>query len=216
MWPASRVFKTSGVKDGLLHTSTRVSLPPVLLSGGLMDYKKRDKTWVAQLGAVFGENQPKDRETVDIKDLKLRIRELIKKRAKTWWNKAALENYLQKDIIPRGLRVQLFPTLDTDNSSFVNKWEDTLTKCSRTLLELLIGADKKTLEFLEKEIELLREKIHELISGDEIKKFDTALEDDLNKWELEIQNNKTKKYQRDLEDYQLKRVYRWQSRQSNK
>ncbi|CAJ0955578.1 unnamed protein product [Ranitomeya imitator] len=183
---------------------------------GFMDYKKRDKAWVSQLGTVFGEKQLNDQDTFDIKDLKLKIRDLLKKRTKIWWNKAALENYLQKDIIPRGLRVQLFPTLDVEDTSFTSKWEETLTKCSRTLLELLVGADKRSLESLEKEIETIREQIQGIIPSDEYKKLDLSLEEELLKYEQDIQNNKTKKYLRDLEDYKHNRIYRWHQKQPRK
>ncbi|CAJ0950878.1 unnamed protein product [Ranitomeya imitator] len=131
-----------------------------------MDFRKRDKTWINQLGFLFGEKSGSDTEASDIKDLKANIKNLLKKRTKVWWNKVSLETYLQKDIIPRGLRVQIYPTAECD-SLFTNKWEDTLSRCSRTLLELLIGADKKKLECVEGEIDALRTKIQATLTVDE-------------------------------------------------
>lgn len=175
-----------------------------------MDFRKRDKSWLTQLGSVFGESVPSDPETRDIKDLKQKVRDLLRRRTKLWWNKAALENYLQKNIIPRGLRIQTFPTLETEDPLFMNRWEETLTKCSQTLIELLIGADRKALETAEKEIDILRERIQQVLSREDIEAFDKTLEEDLSKWEREIQSIKSKKFQRDLQDYSQKKIFRWQ------
>ncbi|XP_044147956.1 uncharacterized protein LOC122936026 isoform X2 [Bufo gargarizans] len=174
-----------------------------------MDFRKRDKTWATHLGSIFGESAAAGAESSNIKDLKLKIKDLLKKRIKIWWNKASLEQYLQKEIIPRGLRLQFFPAFEVDDPSFVGKWEDTLTRCSRTLIKLLIGADRKSLETIEKEIDNIREQIQRAVPVEACESFDSELEEDLVRWEKEIQGLKVKKFQRDLVDFQNYKVYRW-------
>ncbi|KAM3930917.1 uncharacterized protein RB166_004398 [Leptodactylus fuscus] len=186
---------------------------PTELPSTFMDYRKRDKDWITRIGTVFGETAAVVTEPSNIKEFKLKIRDLLRKRIKIWWNKAALENYLSKNIIPRGLRVQIFPTFDTEDLSFSSKWEDTLTKCSRTLIELLVGADRKQLETLEKEIDTLKDKIHLALSSEEVVVFDKALDEDLSKWEKNIQDLKSRKFQRDYKDFQSGKVYRWHHKQ---
>ncbi|CAJ0960772.1 unnamed protein product [Ranitomeya imitator] len=174
-----------------------------------MDFRKRDKTWINQLGVLFGEKSGSSTEAGEVKDLKANIKNLLKKRTKVWWNKVSLETYLQRYIIPRGLRIQIYPTAECD-PLFTNKWEDTLSKCSRTLLELLIGADKKKLEHVEGEIDALKSKIQTSLTADECSQFDKEVETELAKWEKEIQSQKIRKFHRDQQDYEQKRIYRWQ------
>ncbi|XP_069590076.1 uncharacterized protein [Ranitomeya imitator] len=181
-----------------------------------MDYKKRDKNWISQLGSLFGEQNATETDNRDIKDLKLNIKDLLHKRTKVWWNKAALENYLQRDIIPRGLRIQIHPTSDISDPTFANRWEESMNKCSRTLLELLIGADRKALDSIEGEIETLKNKIQSVLPVEDCNKFDKELDAELNKWEKEIQEFKVRKFQRDLQDYSTNRIYKWQYKKAQR
>ncbi|XP_075720101.1 uncharacterized protein LOC142760804 [Rhinoderma darwinii] len=134
---------------------------------------------------------------------------------RVWWNKVALEQYLTKDLIPRGLRVQVFPSFTFDDTMFRSRWEEACKSCSRTFIELLIGWDKKQLEEIEKLILPLQEKVKTELTSDLLSKFEHELSLEYTKWENDIKELKSKKYQRDLMDFQEQRVYKWQRRGVN-
>lgn len=56
-----------------------------------------------------------------------------------------LSDYWRKEMIPRGLRLNKFPSFGKDNPDFKNKWESILNKCSLDLMLLLIEEAKTQL-----------------------------------------------------------------------
>lgn len=76
-------------------------------------------------------------------------------------------------------------------------------------MELLIGHNKKVLEQLEKEIDVVQNQLKEMSTLDVNEKFNQTVEKLLDTWEKDIQDIKTKKFSRDLNDFQQNRVFRW-------
>lgn len=179
-----------------------------------MDLKARERSWLQQLDVVF-----KDESTMG--DLATRgrvgeaensLKNLLHKRLKIWWNKAFLEKYLQRSLVPRGLRIQVFPSFPMEDETFVSRWEEVCTNGSFKFMELLIGHNKKILEQLEIEIEKLQTQIKETSTPEMLNKFNQSLEKLLDGWEKEIQDTKSKKFARDINDFQQKRMYRWRQK----
>ncbi|CAJ0966902.1 unnamed protein product [Ranitomeya imitator] len=123
---------------------------------------------------------------------------------------ATLSEYLRVQRIPRGLRVPLRPTLFQDSPEYCTKFEQILNKCSLDLITL-------TIEHLQKEIEASSERVKAI----EIQLSSTGTPEELNQLKSEIktkteqhrrdiENRKLLKFVRDTEDYEAKRVYRWQ------
>lgn len=143
-----------------------------------MDLRARERTWLQQLDSVFkddstlGDLTARGRVSETQNSLKL----LMHKRIKIWWNKAFLEKYLQRKLIPRGLRIQVFPSFPIDDDNFTTKWEETCTNGSVKFMELLIGHNKRSLEALDIEIESLQKKLNETCTEEEKNKFNLAME----------------------------------------
>lgn len=179
-----------------------------------MDLKARERTWLQQLDLVF-----KDDTTMGdlitrgkVSETQNSLKLLMHKRIKIWWNKAFLEKYLQRSLIPRGLRIQVFPSFPIDDENFTTKWEEACTCGSFKFMELLIGHNKKSLEALDVEIEVLQKSLNETSTEEEKSKFNIMIEKAFITWEKEVQEGKTKKFSRDLNDLQQKRVYKWKQR----
>ncbi|XP_069611862.1 uncharacterized protein [Ranitomeya imitator] len=128
---------------------------------------------------------------------------------------ATLSEYLRVQRIPRGLRVPLRPTLFRDSPEYCTKFEHILNKCSLDLITL-------TIEHLQKEIEASSERVKAI----EIQLSSTGTPEELNQLKSEIktkteqhrrdiENRKRLKFARDTEDYEAKRVYRWQDNYSS-
>lgn len=60
-----------------------------------------------------------------------------------FWHTRSFEDYIKEDIIPLGLRVQIFPTLEGLDSEFKTKWEEVLKVCPQDLMKILIDEYKK-------------------------------------------------------------------------
>lgn len=97
-------------------------------------------------------------EGAQILELKNSLKMLLKRRMRTWWNKASLESYLSKGLIPRRLRVQVFPSFPVEDA-VRTRWEVACGNCSNVFMELLIGLNKKSIETFEAEIEETRTKL---------------------------------------------------------
>lgn len=76
-------------------------------------------------------------------DLKKLMFTLEKQRAqhiRTTWNILTLEQYLEKKMVPRDLRLKKNPTFPV-SEEFTSKWNEILTDCSLKLIQLLIMAE---------------------------------------------------------------------------
>ncbi|XP_075690643.1 uncharacterized protein LOC142658921 [Rhinoderma darwinii] len=176
-----------------------------------MDFRLRDQSWISQLNEVFKEdfNTLLDNSGRDLREQTNKLKELLRHRTRIWWNKAFLDRYLSKGLVPRGLRIQVFPSFPTDEGVFKDKWESLATTCSRGFMDLLIQSNTTTLVGIEKEIEDLQISLKKDLSSEALDQLNTDLEKDFQKWEQEICSIKTKKFQRDITDFQQGRVYKW-------
>ncbi|KAM4012417.1 LOW QUALITY PROTEIN: uncharacterized protein ACNLHF_004941 [Anomaloglossus baeobatrachus] len=176
-----------------------------------MDYRGRDTSWAAQVSDVFGDGggQSGSSPPVQHRELQVKLKNFLFKRTKSWWNKASLEQYLSKDIIPRGLRIQKFPAFVVEDDTFKNRWEEACKLCSRTMLELLIGFDKKRIQELESEIEKINKKLKDNMSEGALAEFDRELIKECEECESDIKQKKAQKFKSDVADYQSGNVFRW-------
>ncbi|MEE6469807.1 hypothetical protein FKM82_023606 [Ascaphus truei] len=130
---------------------------------------------------------------------------LMRKRARVWWNKTALERYLDHKLIPRGLRIKTFPAFQFSDPNHKVRWEGVLNQCSFELMSILIEHDSNTF----KEVTLEIEEIYKNLDPTDLQLVKT-IEEDIVKYEIEITDIKKVKFNRDSVDYQTDRVYNWQ------
>ncbi|XP_041417439.1 uncharacterized protein LOC121393321 [Xenopus laevis] len=121
-----------------------------------------------------------------------------------------LTEYYRAGRIPRGLRVNLRPTIFNDNEEFTQKYEQIVNKCSFDIILLNI-------EFLQKEIANTKQRLQ--IAEGELKKLVPSadqrdclsdIQDHLSKHRAAIEERKRHKFLRDEADYTAGRVYKWQ------
>ncbi|XP_077155887.1 uncharacterized protein LOC143818474 isoform X2 [Ranitomeya variabilis] len=176
-----------------------------------MDLQARDKTWLTKLDQVFCDDASPtfNSDSRDIDDLIVRLRDLLNRRTRWWWNKSFLECYVSKGLIPRGLRVQLFPSFNMDNEEFKVKWEETAKTCSMGFMQLLIKSNESMIKEMEDEIGGIQETLAKHMTAEAMTKLNANLDLDFHKWEKDIVQTKSKKYQRDLSDYKRYRIYKW-------
>ncbi|XP_077118764.1 uncharacterized protein LOC143774874 [Ranitomeya variabilis] len=128
---------------------------------------------------------------------------------RTWWNRAFLNKYLERGLIPRGLRVQVFPSFEVDDEVFRKRWEELADTCSRGFMGLLSQLNQVAIEGMDKEIDEIQTKLQQDVPSETLSAFNTELEQEFTKWEKNISENKAKKFQRDIGDLQTNTVYKW-------
>ncbi|XP_072010823.1 uncharacterized protein [Engystomops pustulosus] len=176
-----------------------------------MDFSAREQSWLVQANQVFG-SEPITLETEGQRDVcasQSHLKSLLHKKTRIWWNKISLEKYIQQGLVPRGLRIQVFPSFPVEDEDMISKWEANCTECSMKFMGLLIELNKKTLTEIDAEIDTVRKTLVESMTKDSLMTFNQRLDEDFKEWEKKIQETKAKKYTRDVMDFQQKRMYRW-------
>ncbi|KAM4034361.1 rho GTPase-activating protein 19 [Anomaloglossus baeobatrachus] len=173
------------------------------VSTGHMDHKAREEAWLTKINQVFSESSEPVFNVETEENVKMvgRLKQLLNQKTRLWWNMTFMERYIQKGLIPRGLRVQLFPSFDIKEDSFKKEWEEASSICSMTFMKLLVGHNASTLKEVELEINIIQGKLVDCFSKEKLASLNADLDKDFSKWEKEITGTKTRKYQRDLSDY---------------
>ncbi|XP_069588840.1 uncharacterized protein [Ranitomeya imitator] len=178
-----------------------------------MDFRARDGTWLTQIDSVFKDTNELGMEgnSRGLQENMVEFKDLLRKRTKVWWNHAFLDKYLQKGLIPRGLRVQVFPSFPVDDVDIKERWEECASKCSVGFMEILKEMNAKSLKEMEVDIETLQSSIKKEMSSENLTKFNNEIEKEVEKWVEDIQLTKSKKFQRDMNDRQTGKMYRWRN-----
>lgn len=59
---------------------------------------------------MFSESATSTQETVDMKIHMTNLEKFLAEEVRTWWDLSTLQKYIDKEMVPRGLRVRKFPT----------------------------------------------------------------------------------------------------------
>lgn len=109
--------------------------------------------------ALFsGDNMPDDFSYT--KPLTSELEKCMSLQLRTWWNATTLEEYANKAMIPRGLRIKKNPTFQT-TEDFTRRCNETLSECSLKLIKLLIEHEQAKLQTVSEKIAYLQETIKE-------------------------------------------------------
>ncbi|XP_069604638.1 uncharacterized protein [Ranitomeya imitator] len=183
-----------------------------------MDFKAREKAWQSKASDLFkqGTSLGTQETTTANKDLIKSYKNALYKKNRLWWNKTSLENYLDKQIIPRGLRVQIYPSFELGDDTLIKRWISAAMTCSLDFMQIIVDKNSQSLKILDEEIDEMEKNILKQLPVDN---FDTSLAEinkEVDKWESQISQNKLKKLQRDLKDYENDKIYRWQYKNAKK
>lgn len=118
-----------------------------------------------------------------------------------WWNVKSLEEYMRAGIVPRWLRVQIFP--------FRKIWETGLAQGSKILINLLLEHDRDLLKQTKQIIISLSAKLTKYDQQAQVVPLQKRLKEILEKFEKDIMEGKKKKCIRDKNDYERNLAYKW-------
>ncbi|OCT78958.1 hypothetical protein XELAEV_18030048mg [Xenopus laevis] len=120
-----------------------------------------------------------------------------------------LTEYLHVQRIPRGLRVNLQPTLFARNDEFKMKFAGILNKCSRDIMALNIEFIERELKEIEVELSTMHNTMSTVMSSDDLQQFQQKLDDLMQQYRNDVITRKKQKFDRDTADYERGMVYNW-------
>ncbi|KAG8593608.1 hypothetical protein GDO81_000903 [Engystomops pustulosus] len=147
--------------------------------------------------------------------LKGRWERLLSKEVKIWWDAETLTSYLNRKMIPRGLRIKKMPTT-IYSDLFLETWNQTLSDCSEKLMALIIQEEQNILANIKLEMEDIKNQLNELSPTENLSNVEEEIKSNLTEMENSIMEIKKKKFDRDLLDYKYNEVYTWKSFRSSK
>lgn len=148
-------------------------------------------------------------QTADARKLFFHLQKLSEKELKLQLHIVTLSDYWRKDMIPRGLRLNKYPTFGQDNEEFKNKWEAILNKCSLDLILLLIEEARKQKAVIQSQIEDLKANLIQAETEESRSTFEKKLQEDVEKLSVKLRQVKLAKFKRDLDDYSNGTIYSW-------
>lgn len=102
-------------------------------------------SWLIDKAAALFGNETMPDEWSNSRQLANELEKYMSSQLSTCWTATTLEQYVEKSMIPRGLRIKKNPTFQADES-FNKKWNDTLSDCSLKLIKLLIEHEYEKLK----------------------------------------------------------------------
>lgn len=146
----------------------------------------------------------------ELKQLMWKLEKLKNTKKRGWWDAATLKTYVEKAIIPRGLRINKAPTAPHPEM-FMTTWNSILTDCSIKLMKLIIQHEEITITTVNSEIVELHEQIKEFENTVAFQTLNEKINTNMQKLEDHITDMKKVKFNRDVTDYQKKQIYSWKA-----
>lgn len=146
--------------------------------------------------------------SVEAKQNLRKLEKLIFREMKIWWDQTTLKSYIERKMVPRGLRLKKSTTFPYP-PEFQIKWDDILSKCSMELMTLIIQQEELQLADIQKDITSLQESTSKIISEQDFDDWNKNINIKLEETEDYIINVKESKLKRDQEDYDNHKVYTW-------
>lgn len=140
-----------------------------------------------------------------------RLQRMLERKSRLYWNKWYFSKYIEDNITPWGLRIQIFPTLHNVDLEFKTEWEEALQICSARMMSLLCKHYTADLTILDHEIEKLYEENNSIVQEELFSTRESTLKADLENYVSALLKNKEQKFIRDKLSYDNSQAYNWGS-----
>lgn len=140
------------------------------------------------------------------------LKRLLEKDKKLELHAITLSDYWRKEMIPRGLRINKFPSFGKDSPDFKKKWEAILNKCSMDLMLLLIENAKAQRAEIDERLAEVKPVVFSNLAHTEADELEKKLRDSINELASTLTKHKLVKFKRDQQDYDEENVYSWHKR----
>lgn len=168
------------------------------------EYTKR----LQKAALIFGSHHNDYNVSVQTDHLALlkKLKSLKLKETRLWWDQATLKSYIEKQMVPRGLRINK-RTATVYSQTFTAEWNDILTQCSLDLMKLIVKYENDSLKTVGSEITRLQSIITSAVLAPNLSRLQREIEQNIQKLEAHIIETKKSKFRRDTQDYEKGQVY---------
>lgn len=158
----------------------------------------------------YREHGQKEEQGSEMNFMFFQLKRLVEK--KMFWQVENFEHYIQEDINPFGLRIQIFHTLENINIVFKKQWENNLQQCTKIMMKLLIEEYQKRIVNLEKDIENVYTKLDSFKDLPTYNEHEEGIKTHIDQMVKELIATKERKFWRDKTAFREGIAYRWQQR----
>lgn len=139
----------------------------------------------------------------------MRLQRLLEKKVRLYWHKSNFEKYSDNQIVPWGLRIQIFPNVKKINDSLKQSWEINLQTCSLQMISILCEQYESELTQLNLQINGWYQDHVLSVSSTRFSQRETALWAHQEKYTLGIIHRKTGKFLHDKPAHDNGFAYKW-------
>lgn len=111
------------------------------------------QNWESLMSACSAQWGQESKGQLESNEIFWTYKNLLERKTNLYWHVAYLQKFIAEGIIPFGLRIKLFPHFKNPTPAFKNNWEQTLTECSLSLMNLLINEHKSELANVDIELQ---------------------------------------------------------------
>lgn len=165
------------------------------------------------LDEVFN-SENKTRDT-DLESLVRKLGYNIEKKVSLWWDTNTFDRYIREKIVPRRSRWELPLNDGLMDKESIYKWFHIFNDNSLEGLAFLLKRKQKKMRIIDQQIEEIKSKLDPYKESAEFNRLASQLNKDLVARDLEVQQRKMKKFQRDVADYKTDQVFKWQTKVEN-
>lgn len=167
------------------------------------------ENWEDLMSTIQSNYQLKEQVKTDLISLFHSLTKALEKKCALHWHIQSFERYIQENINPIGLRIQIFPMVDHISDNLKKNWESKLNDCSRNLMMLLQDEYRLQLNNLDTEIDALYARLTPLKTHEDYLTLEEKLREHLKTSSKVILQKKDKKFWRDKNAFRENRAYRW-------
>lgn len=138
----------------------------------------------------------------------MRLQRLLEKKVRVYWHKAFFSKYSDNQVVPWGLRIQIFPNVRKVNDALKTSWEGNLQSCSLEIIYILCNQYEKELETLDSQISNWYQDYILIQTSPRFSQQEKDLKVRLEEYTLTIINNMEAKFQRDKMAHENGYAYR--------
>lgn len=106
------------------------------------------------------------------------LEDLLLREMRIWWDLSTLKKYMEKNMVPRGLRIRKFPSTAC-TEEFKLRWEQVLTDCSLNLMKVIVSQEESMLQETKEMIVTLQNTVKEYSDLDSFNSLDDHITENL-------------------------------------
>lgn len=163
------------------------------------------------LEEVFSTTNTSKNRTADLESLMRKLGHNMEKKVSLWWDISTFETYLKESFVPRRLRWDVPPNDGLVDQESNDEWLKFFNDKGLELLRFLLERKQRKTKIIDQNIAEIREELEVFKETTEFKTYTTQLNKDLTKKDREVQQRKSKKYIRDINDFRNDQAFKWQS-----